>query len=58
MSADRRLRRFTVESSQDGGAVLVLEDDTGAVHRFSADEEQLDVLADLIDDALGTAEPS
>ena len=56
MSADpRTLSRFAVEAVGDG-YLLTLEDAAGAVVRFTASEEQMDVLADLIDDALGTAE--
>ena len=56
MSADPRpLSRFAVEPAGDG-FLLTLEDAAGAVARFTASEEQMDVLADLIDDALGTAE--
>lgn len=55
MTADpRSLGRFAVEPAGDG-FLLTLEDGAGAVVRFAATEEQLDVLADLIDDALGTA---
>ena len=57
MSVDPRpLARFAVQAAGDG-FLLTLEDEAGAVVRFSASEEQMDVLADLIDDALGTAEP-
>ena len=56
MSADSRtLSRFAVEAAGEG-YLLTLEDAAGAVVRFTASEEQMDVLADLIDDALGTAE--
>ena len=51
----RPLARFAVAPNGEGGYVLTLEDAAGGVARFSTDEEQLDVLADLIDDALGTA---
>lgn len=55
MTADpRTLNRFTVEAAA-GGFRLTLEDAAGAVVSFVATEEQLDVLADLIDDALGSA---
>ena len=55
MTADpRTLSRFAVEPAGDG-FLLTLADAGGGVVRFSATEEQLDVLADLIDDALGTA---
>ncbi len=47
------LNRFAVAPAGDG-FLLTLEDAAGAVVRFTASEEQLDVLADLIDDALGT----
>ncbi len=50
----RTLARFAVAADGAGGYLLTLEDGAGAVVRFAADEEQLDVLADLIDDALGT----
>ena len=50
----RTLSRFAVQAVQ-AGYLLTLEDAGGAVVRFTATEEQLDVLADLIDDALGTA---
>lgn len=50
----RTLARFAVTADEEGSYVLTLEDAAGAVVRFVADEEQLDVLADLIDDALGT----
>ncbi len=49
----RALARFGVEPV-DGRYVLTLEDVAGGVSRWAVDEEQLDVLADLIDDALGT----
>ncbi len=52
-AAPRRLARFAVEAA-GGDYLLVLEDAAGAVVRFVAEAEQLDVLADLIDDALGT----
>ena len=51
----RTLARFAVAPDGEGGYLLTLEDAAGAAVRFAADEEQLDVLADLIDDALGTA---
>ena len=55
MSADpRTLARFRIEGGDDA-FLLVLEDASGEAHRFAATDEQLDVLADLIDDALGTA---
>ncbi len=55
MTADpRSLSRFAVAPAGEG-FLLTLEDAAGAVIRFAATEEQLDVLADLIDDALGTA---
>ena len=55
MSADpRTLTRFSVTPDGEGGYVLTLEDAAGAAVRFVAAEDQLDVLADLIDDALGT----
>ena len=50
----RILARFSVQSA-GGGRLLVLEDAGGAVVRWSVEDEQLDLLADLIDDALGTA---
>ena len=55
MTSDpRTLARFSV--SREGGAYrLAFEDGAGATVSFLATEEQLDVLADLIDDALGTA---
>lgn len=53
----RTLARFAVEAAP-GGFLLTLEDAAGAVVRFTADEEQMDVLADLIDDALGTSHDS
>ena len=49
------LARFAVEPVGDV-FMLTLEDAAGAVVRFTASEEQLDVLADLIDDALGTSQ--
>ena len=51
----RTLARFAVTPDGEGNYVLTLEDGAGAAVRFVADEEQLDVLADLIDDAIGTA---
>ena len=55
MTADlKRLARASVEEA-GRDYVLVLTCDDGAVVRLLADDEQLDVLADLIDDALGTA---
>lgn len=55
MTADpRTLNRFAVERAGDD-LLLTFEDAAGGVVRFTATEEQLDVLADLIDDALGTA---
>ncbi len=56
MTADPRpLNRFAVASAGDG-FLLTMEDAAGGVVRFTATEEQLDVLVDQIDDALGTAE--
>ena len=49
------LTRFAVEPTGDD-FLLTLEDAGGAVVRLTATEEQLDVLADLIDDALGSAQ--
>ena len=50
----RTLSRFAVEPAGEG-FLLTLQDAGGEVVRFTASEEQMDVLADLIDDALGTA---
>ena len=50
----RTLNRFRVEVA-DESFILVLEDSAGESERFTASAEHLDVLADLIDDALGTA---
>ena len=50
----RPLSRFAVEPACEG-FLLTLQDAGGEVVRFAATEEQMDVLADLIDDALGTA---
>lgn len=51
MPRSRKLNRFAVESSRDG-YVMTIEDDRGDTLEIIADRDQLELIADTLDDLL------
>lgn len=55
MPRSRKLNRFAVEVGRDG-YVMTIEDDRGETLDIVADREQLEVIADTLDDLLADAD--
>lgn len=51
MPRSRKLSRFDVESQRDG-FVMTIEDDRGETLEIVADRDQLELIADTLDDLL------
>ncbi len=56
MAKTRTLARFTASPAGDGGFTLHIEDDGGETLELAATRDQLDVIADALDDLLADTE--